>query len=372
MCAAYYKIGKDTALTRLIKVLVVDDSPTARQMLSHIVSKAADMRVVGEAHDGHQAVSMTEELRPDVILMDSVMPRMNGVQATQEIMHRVPTPIVIISASLESNDSESAFEAIKAGALTTLRKPVGPHHERYADEANGLLSTLRAMSGVTVIHHQRPDKPSGVKVALAGHTNGVAQIVGIVSSTGGPGALAEILKGLQGQFPLPIVIVQHMAPDFVPSLKLWLSSITSLKVSIANENDTPRAGQIYLAPGNKHLTLNSFGRFTFQLRTDNDVHVPSGDVFLASLSRVFQSRAIGVILTGMGSDGARGLRMMHDAGAFTIAQDAESCVVYGMPKEAVEHAAVTQVVPLSNISEILISLTTLGDSHGHKAHHTHR
>jgi two-component system chemotaxis response regulator CheB len=325
-------------------------------MLGHIVGQATDMIVVGEAQNGQQAVSMTEELHPDVILMDSVMPVMGGVDATKEIMHRTPTPIIVISASLEEGDTQTAFEALRAGALHTLRKPVGPTHKDHADQVNGLLSTLRAMASVKVIRHRRARAVPTV-ATVAQRPAVTPKIVGIVSSTGGPGALAEILKGLPETFPLPIVIVQHMAPDFVPSLKTWLSGVAKLKIKIAGENEVVQTGHVYIAPGFKHLTMNTYERFSFQDDNGESLHIPSGDVLLASLSRSYQAQAIGIVLTGMGSDGARGLKMMCDAGAYTIAQDAQSSVVYGMPKEAVAQGGVRQVLPLAQIAEHLLSLT---------------
>lgn len=362
-------------MTAPIKVLIVDDSATARQMLTYVIGQAPDLRVVGEAHDGQQAVSMTEELRPDVILMDLAMPHLGGLEATREIMHRTPTPIVVTSASLENSETQIAFQAIGAGALTAIQKPVGPYSPAHADQVSTLLSTLRAMAGVAVIHrwmrkeptlHAPPGQP--VQASLLA----VPQIVGIVSSTGGPAALAEIARRLPEGFSLPIVVVQHIALDFVPSLRVWLSSVTPLKVVIAEADATPRPGHIYLAPGNAHLTINALERFVLTPDRGNEAHMPSGNVLLSSLARTYQAQAVGVILTGMGGDGAGGLQMMYDSGAFTIAQDEASSVVYGMPREAVQLGAVRRVLPLLSIPEMLVSLTGLGAIHEYKAAHLNR
>jgi two-component system, chemotaxis family, protein-glutamate methylesterase/glutaminase len=360
-------------VNRTINVLVVDDSPTARQMLCHVINQEADFHVVGVANDGEHAVDMAHELRPDVILMDSVMPKLGGVESTRKIMQYTPTPIVVISASLNFEDTQTAFDAIKAGALTTLRKPVGPNDPQHKDQVRIMLSTLRAMAGVAVIHHRPVQGASAMSKAPVQNLPAVApQLVGIVSSTGGPAALAEIIKGLPETFPIPIAIVQHMAPDFVPSLQVWLSSVTRLKVRIAEDKEIPRPGYVYLAPGGKHLTLNSYQRFSLNAAQGTELHVPSGDVLLHSISQSYGAEAVGIVLTGMGSDGARGLRHMYEAGAFTIAQDATSCVVYGMPKEAVERGAVRQVLPLSNISEALHTLTNSGESYESKTTRTNR
>ncbi|HLY27687.1 MAG TPA: chemotaxis-specific protein-glutamate methyltransferase CheB [Aggregatilineales bacterium] len=361
-------------MSSIIKVLIVDDSPTTRHMLCHIVGLAPDMRVVGEAHDGIEAVTMTASMRPDIVLMDAIMPHMGGVDATREIMRRTPTPIVVISASLESVETQTAFEAVKAGALTTLKKPVGPHQSGYEAQAGELLSTLRAMAGVKVIHHNLALKPQTANLEtpqLIPH-DFVPKIVAVVSSTGGPAALAEIIRTLPEDFSLPIVVVQHIAPDFVSSLQLWLSQASKLKICIAHPNESPRAGHVYLAPGNVHLTLNISRRFEFKPGQTGEVYVPSGDVFLTSVSRAYQAQAVGIILTGMGADGATGLRLMYEAGAFTIAQDEASCVVYGMPREAAKLGAARQVLPLTRISETLLSLPAKGEFYEHKTAHFDR
>jgi two-component system chemotaxis response regulator CheB len=358
-------------MSEMLKVLLVDDSPTARHMLSSVIAGAPDMEVVGQAFNGEQAVTMTRELRPDVILMDIVMPRMDGLEATREIMHATPTPIVLISASLDSRETDIAFQALSAGALTVQQKPVGPGNPCHNEESARLVGTLRTMAGVQVIRHWKRDRPITRPVPvtaadaqapeIAGST--APEIVAIASSTGGPAALRSIIEKLPGDFPLPLVVVQHIAPDFVPSLAQWLPHITPLKVAIAEDGGIPQPGCLYLAPGGVHLRLTKGPRFLLEADPGNGIHVPSGDVLFESVSAAYRQRAIGVILTGMGADGANGLLAMHRAGAYTIAQDEASSVVFGMPKEAINLGAARRVMPLKEIPQVLIHLASMKGNH---------
>jgi two-component system chemotaxis response regulator CheB len=346
-----------------LNVLIVDDSPTTRMLLREAISATSDLRVVGEAVDGIQAVKLAAELRPNVILMDLIMPGMDGLAATREIMHDTPTPIVMTSASLDTQETNIAFRAIQAGALTTIRKPDGPRSPGYESQVAQLVSTLRAMAGVQVIHHwKRPDPlPAAPAINPTGtlHFNATPEIIGIASSTGGPAALNIILQNLPADFKLPIVIAQHISADFVPSLVSWLKTITALDVSLARAGDRPRPGSVYLAPGDMHLSIGHGGRFV--LDQSNQHFVPSANVLLSSMAHHFGPRAIGIVLTGMGDDGARGLRAMYDKGAFTIAQDEATSVVYGMPQQALLMGAVRKVLPISAISPYLVKLIGAGE-----------
>ncbi|MCC7445760.1 MAG: chemotaxis-specific protein-glutamate methyltransferase CheB [Anaerolineae bacterium] len=349
-----------------LNVLVVDDSPTVRRMLVRAVNAAEDMQVIGEAANGQDAISMTKRLHPGIIMMDLVMPVLDGLAATRAIMQQHPTPIVVVSASLEQFEADIAFEAVSAGALMVLQKPVGPQDPDHQPQMAELLNTLRAMSAVHVIHHHTrangSKSPAVEAAAPVKSVNGIVapRIVGIASSTGGPAALCDILKPLPANFPLPIVIVQHIAPDFVSSLAGWLASVTPLRITIAEENDQPVPGCIYLAPGGVHLRMNASGRFAFSPSPETSLHIPSCDVFLESVARTYGAEAIGVILTGMGADGANGMLELYRAGAYTIAQDEASCVVFGMPREAIERGAARQVLPLSLIAHQLMYVVSEG------------
>ena len=343
-------------MNSVLNVLVVDDSAMTRQLLAALINRCTDMRVAGEAENGKQAVQVANKLHPDVILMDIVMHEMDGLEATREIMHTCPTPIVLMSASLDNYETDIAFKAMKSGALTVLRKPalVSPN-----DESTAMLNTLRAMSKVHVIHHWSSNdgrKAVPLPVANKPRLSAYPEIIAIACSTGGPAALNEIISRLPPVFSLPIVIVQHITPDFVSSLVDWLGSVSPLRVKIAELNERPVGGVVYLAPGNAHLRINRLQKFEFDPVQGSYAHMPSCDVMLQSVAQCYGPRAIGVILTGMGSDGARGIRDLYEVGGFTIAQDEASSVVFGMPQEAIRLNAVTQVLPLVDIPQMLAKL----------------
>jgi two-component system chemotaxis response regulator CheB len=349
-------------MSKTLRVLIVDDSPTARALLRHLIEAAPDMRVIGEAADGEQAVHLAYKLRPDVILMDVIMPKMDGLEATREIMGTAPTPIVLVSASLNTHETDIAFRAMSMGALALHRKPHGVFHADHEAEASQLITKLRLMADVRVIHHWKP-RPESDTAAKNGKLSALAmsvpaEVVAVVSSTGGPAALSTLVQQLPQDFKVPVVIVQHISPDFTESLKNWLSQMSALVVKLAEPGEYPMPGTIYLAPGKAHLRLSAGRRFELDPEPGEALHMPSGNIFLESVARSYRERAIGVILTGMGDDGANGLLAMHRAGAFTIAQDEASSVVYGMPKAAKTLGAVRQVLPLPGIADALVRLVS--------------
>lgn len=341
-----------------IRVLVVDDSATARKLLSHIVNAAQGLEVAGQAEDGRRSVEMVKQIKPNVILMDVTMPVMDGLAATREIMNIQPTPIVITSAGLKGRETEIAFQAMRAGALTVIPKPAGPGDPAYTAQAMTLQNTLRSMSAVRVIHHRhQPEPKPGPDPSMRAVSSPPvsAKLVAIAASTGGPAALSEILKVLPDDFAIPVVIAQHMAGDFIPSLVDWLDSICKLQVQVAEVGQRPRPGNVYISPGEGHLYISP----DYQFKLDTITHArytPSADILFKSVANYYQKQAVGVILTGMGDDGARGLRLMFDAGAYTIAQDEATCVVYGMPREAANLGAVHKTLPLPEIARMVADL----------------
>lgn len=349
---------------RPLRVLIAEDSLVTLKLLTHIINAAPDMKIIGEAMNGRQAIRLAQELRPDIILMDMIMPELTGVEAIQEIMSVQPVPIVAVSAQLSETENDLALQAIRAGALTALPKPPGPHVPKFQDEADNLLNTLRAMSTVHVIHHRRPSStPAQEKTPVWRERvtmQAPPQIVAIVSSTGGPAALAEVLRGLPADFGLPVVIVQHIASDFVPSLAQHLSGVSRLPISIARAMEQIKPGNVYIAPGEAHLRLTADRYFSLDRTPGLAQFMPSGNILLESIAKSYKGQAIGVILTGMGNDGTAGLRQMYDAGAFTIAQDESTSTVYGMPKAALEAGAVCQTLPLLHIPQAITALAGKG------------
>lgn len=340
----------------MIKVMIVDDSPTARTLFRHIISSEADMRVIAEAGNGEEAVTLVQKHRPDVILMDAIMPRLDGVDATQQIMEVAPTPIVIISSAANNSEANLAFRAIRAGALTVLNKPRGIGHADFERDSRQIVRQLRAMSQVHVIHH-RP-KREAIPTVQALDNNATPKIVGIVSSTGGPGILSRIFEPLYPNYPLPIVVVQHIGTDFIYSLVKWLDTVSPLPVHIATQGTYLEAGHVYIAPTGQHLRVTSHHRMDLSLEPTS-LYTPSGDILLESIAASYGKHAVGIILTGMGEDGVVGMGAMKRRGAMTIAQDEATAVVYGMPKAAIEQNVAQQSLSPAAIAGYLNSLVKL-------------
>ncbi len=338
-----------------IKVLLVDDNPSTLLLWEQIIHSSRDLQVVGRACNGLDAVHMVAELHPDVVLMDVMMPIMNGLEATREIMSLSPTPIIVTSANFSSLECSIAFEAINAGAVSVMKKPGTTHTLSPEASIKEFVNTLRAMSDVRVIRHRRTDAPpvSSEPAPEQPDYDAKPEIVAIAVSTGGPQTLAQILTNVPATFQLPIVIVQHIAADFVTSLVSWLNTVSRLPVHEAQAGETPRAGAVYIAPGGMHLQLTDGHRFAMTGVPANVAHMPSGDVLLASVAEHYGAHAIGIVLTGMGSDGARGLRAMRDAKAMTIAQDEASSIIFGMPQEAIALGAAQLTLPPLAISQFL-------------------
>lgn len=341
----------------MIRALIVDDSPTVRELLVYILQSDPQIRVVGTARDGEEAVALALRLHPDVITMDIRMPRMDGFQATKRIMQQAPTPIVVVSASVEAEDLRIAFNAIRAGALTVVEKPSGPGSEAYTAIRDHLVTTVKLMSGVKVVRRwvtgmlraPRPAAPpSAQEISTA--------IVAMAASTGGPAALYQTLKDLS-DFPLPILVVQHIARGFGRGLVEWLDKATRLPVKTAQAGETPVPGQVLVAPDDHHMRLNADGRIQLLPRANERELCPSADYLFGSIADLYGRKALGVIMTGMGRDGVEGLKRLKAAGGRVIAQDEQSCVVFGMPHEAIAARVVDQVVPLERmaaaISEML-------------------
>jgi two-component system, chemotaxis family, protein-glutamate methylesterase/glutaminase len=346
-----------------IRVLVVEDSITQRHQLVTLIQKAPDMSVIGQARDGVEAVELVEKLRPDVISMDIRMPRLGGLDATRQIMAQFPTPIVIVSNA--SSDADMAMQAMQAGALAVIEKPPARTHPEFERRCDELLSMLRLMAGVHVIRHWHTptNGTAGEGMAKTGHLFDPVrspEIIAIGASAGGPGTLATLFRGLPADFGLPILVVQHLAADFMPGLADWLSRCGPLPVRLAADGETPLPGTVYIAPGGHHLGLGADKRIVLDSERGNFRHHPAVDVLLGSVADCYGARAIGVVLTGMGDDGAQGLRALRDTGARTIAQDEATSVVFGMPAAAIALGAAEFVLPLEKIASTILKLSDRG------------
>lgn len=320
--------------SRRLRVLVVDDSASVRAVLKRFFSWTDDIEVVGEAADGAAAVEQVLELSPDVVLMDLVMPGMDGYAATERIMEVRPTPIVVLSSRVNRNQMRIAFEAMRRGAVEVVGKPEDTG--RWQQLAGTLPEMVRtAAAARTGPRRGRAPRPPKVEAAPAG-----LRWVGIGASTGGPAALRDLLEALPEGFSMTFVVVQHIAGGFEAGLADWLNRELPFDVRLAEDGEEPAPGTVRLAPGGAHLLLGSGGRLHLdRAGPPRAGHRPSVDALFSSMARSFPESSAGVLLTGMGSDGVEGLAELRAAGALTIAQEMVSCVVYGMPRVAVERGA---------------------------------
>ncbi len=335
-----------------IGVLIADDSLIARERLAALIDHTPDMTVLGQARSGMEAVRLGHALKPHIITMDIDMPEMNGFQAARLIMQEYPTRIVMLGEPGQAADTGILAQLATSGALDICTKPA------HDDDAPALLKTLRALSQVGVVRLARTGDTREAQWRQAlGKLPGMLsrpEIVAIVSSTGGPNALAVILSKLPKDYALPLVVVQHISNEFMENMTNWLATVTPLSLQMAAHNDRPQAGTVYIAPIGQHLRLSPNGRFSLLPDTGAYRHVPSGDVLLESISDTYGANAIGVILTGMGMDGAAGLARMRARGAHTVVQDEHTSVVFGMPKAAIDLGGSEYIVPLDDIAELLV------------------
>ncbi len=342
-----------------IRVLVVEDSPTARALLVELLRSAPEFEVVGEAENGAEAIERAIALSPDLIIMDVHMPILDGLDATKEIMREAPAPILMVSGSASSTDVSMALSATQAGALMILEKPHNPTHPQFREDAAQFITMAKAMAGVKVV--RRWSLPSIGGATTRGTTSvSKAQPVKLVAmgtSTGGPAALHRILIDLPPEFPVPILVVQHMARGFIDGLAKWLGANVSLKVTTAETNQALRPGTVYLAPDDEHLGVTPDLRALLTHAGPISGFRPSADYLFDSCARALGGGVVAVVLTGMGSDGADGLRTVKTRGGRVIAQDERTSVVFGMNQQAIERGLADEVLPLDTIGYRLIELT---------------
>ena len=341
-----------------IKVLIVDDSVVSRELLSRVLASDPDIEVVGCAHNGAEAVAALKVKTPDVVTMDIHMPGMDGFETTRLIMETQPLPIVIVSASFDSEDVAKTFRALEAGAVAAVEKPSGPGDPAHAALARKLTDTVKAMAEVRVIRRwprSRTESRAAAPFPAPRVANKV-RIVAVGASTGGPPALRTFLAGLPKPCPVPVVIVQHISTGFVQGLSDWLSATTGMPVRIARHGDIAEKGTAWLAPDGCQMSVESNGRIVCGSEPAEFGLRPSASFLFRAIARNFGAEAAGVLLTGMGCDGAEELKAMRAAGAVTLAQDKESSVVHGMPGEAIRLDAATHV---GNPEQLAALLSTL-------------
>jgi two-component system chemotaxis response regulator CheB len=359
---------------RRVRVLVVEDSPTVRHRLCDVLGADPGIEVAGTADSGHAAIQATCRLRPDVITMDIMLAGMSGLAAIEHIMAHAPTPILVVSSADNRAELLTTYDALAAGAVDVLDKPRGDATD--ADWERRLCVAVKLVSRVAVITHPRaklttlranrsgPAGPAPVAVAT-GQVRRHSEVVAIGASTGGPGAIVEVLRALPAGFAVPVLVVQHIGPAFVATFADWLGGQIRRQVTVARDGTAvaEAAGRVVMAPGDRHLVVRD-GRLRLLDGPERHSCRPSVDNLLESVAVDYGGAATGVLLTGMGRDGAAGLLAMRRAGAWTIAQDEATSVVYGMPREAVLLGAAADVLPVGAIGRRLVDLADAGGPSG--------
>jgi two-component system chemotaxis response regulator CheB len=345
------------------RVLIVEDSAVVTALLAYTIGRDQRLEVCGTAVNAEDALERLDQLAPDVIAMDIRLPGIDGIEATRRIMSKNPVPIVVVTASIHSTKWDLiVMEALRAGALTVIEKPPGTNSAAYTTMAERLCTQLFIMSQVKLVTRHRGDQfyhaTGRVPRALnnLGRSGGYTML-GIASSTGGPGALVQMLGDLGPGFPLPILLVQHMTANFLDAFASWLESVSPCAVTVVSDDSIPVAGTVHMAPAGKHLRLDA-GR----LRLDDGAPIsfqrPSGTVLFQSMARDLGKHALAALLTGMGEDGASGLLDIRRSGGYTIAEDESTAVVYGMPAVAVRIGAVCESLPLPAIAPRVLELVS--------------
>ncbi|MDP3437642.1 MAG: chemotaxis-specific protein-glutamate methyltransferase CheB [Bacteroidales bacterium] len=351
---------------RPIRVLIVEDSPLYQKILRGILSENDEFEVVAVASNGLEAIKYASLYKPDIISMDIFMPVMDGIEATKVIMQSNPVPIVIVSNVYQTSDTDLAIKELDAGAVYILPKPAGPSDPNYSKEASKYRNTLRIMSEIKVV--KRSNRSNGISYTNTILINSSEEVptlrpkirctppkdvklIAIGASAGGPESLKILLSNLSVDVVTPVVVVQHIDPHFIEGFASWLNNYSSHKVKVATKGELLEEKIVYIAPGERHMRVDKSMTIIFSDNKKSNGHVPSIDVLFESINEVCGKECIAILLSGMGRDGADGLKKLSDSGCYTFAQNEESSLVYGMPKEAVKLGAACSVLSPENIAK---------------------
>ena len=335
---------------KTIRILIVDDSPFRCDALEAMLNSDPEIKVIGRAYNGREAVELTEKLRPAVITTDIKMPDMDGIEAIKIIMSQFPTPIIVVSTSIV-NEVKFGLQCLQAGALDFVT--VLSDLERMAEE---LIYKIKLVSEIKVMQIIRPKMTVAKEPAILKKEPIITKIVAIAVSTGGPPALETVLSQLPADFPCCIVIVQHIPEFFSKEMARWLDEKSELEVKEATHGDKIEPGLVYIAPGGKHLQVGENGFIMLSSEPADLINIPSADVMMRSVAKAYGRATIGVIMTGMGHDGVLGINAVKNIGGRTIAQDEESSMVFGMNQVAIESGCIDRITPLENIAHTIMSL----------------
>ena len=356
----------------MIKVLLVDDSSIILNILKRIIDSSEELDLVGTARTGVDALKLIPKVKPDIICTDLLMPKMDGLEFTKKIMATNPIPILVISAQVEDEHENNVFELLEAGAVDVFPKPKGGTIEDYNSIKNRLIRKIRIIAGVKVFTKKSSPVALGAGAKLSNRSGVSApavspptskkqptskiKILALAASTGGPQAFQEIFTHIPAGFSLPILCVQHISTGFLDGFLHWLKGYCRLPIEIAQTGDKPQSGRVYFPPERHNLKLDPLGRFYCGDDTTVDSHCPSATVLFDTVSHFYGASSLGVLMTGMGHDGASGLLNLQKKGGYTIAQDQESSIVFGMPQEAIKLGAVDEVLPLGEITPRILQL----------------
>lgn len=349
---------------RPVRVMIVEDSLVVRQLLAYIVGRDPRFTVVAAVPSAEEAMAELDRVKPDVISMDIRLPGIDGLEATRRIMAERPTPIVVFADAIEDSSLKISMNALRAGALTVVEKPVGVATANHDDLAATLCTQLYIMSSVPVIRRRSIGgalardraKPLAAIDLNDPPLRGVG-FLALAASTGGPPALAKLLDALPPDFNAPVFVVQHMGAAFMEGFASWLDSLSPLRAALAREGEIALPGRVYVAPGDRHMTVTAGGVIRLTSAAPIRGQRPSATVLFSSLAKSVASRTLGVLLTGMGEDGAQGLAELRKAGGHTIAEHESSAVVYGMPAAAVKLGGAREVLPLDAIGPRIVDLS---------------
>jgi len=346
----------------LSTVLVVDDSAFMRKLIAEMVEASGEYRVVGTANDGMEALEQIRALAPDIVTLDIEMPRLDGLQALEQIMKEMPRPVVMLSAAGSERGNEMTLRALDRGAIEFVRKPSGPISIDLLTVREELVAALNAARAVNMAGVRTPPAPTARVTADVSPKRSAAsatRVVAIAASTGGPRTLGEIIPHLPENLGAAVLIVQHMPREFTRTLSHRLDAASPLPVSEAEDGEPLRENRVYLAPGGFHMRVDGeAGDASIRLDTSPTIWGvrPAADPLFASVAVTFGASAIGVVLTGMGRDGAEGLRQIRDAGGMAVVQDRDSSIIYGMPQAALALAGADRVVAVQDMPRVIRDL----------------
>jgi two-component system, chemotaxis family, protein-glutamate methylesterase/glutaminase len=340
------------------KVLLVEDSLIALELLQRLLKQSAEVEIVGTARNGQEALELIPVVNPGVICTDLHMGPIDGLELTQQVMEKFPRPILVISNSVQEDDTKNIFSLLQSGAIDIFPKPTSADYKDYERVKDRLLAKIKMLSQVTIKARSRRTVINSIGSSPNLHDNGTLRAIAIGASTGGPQAIHKILTALPQNLPVPIICAQHIGDGFLTGLISWLKEDSQLNVKIAQVGETPLPGTVYFAPEKAHLEFDPQGKFIYSNFTSSAGTCPSIDALFRAVVRIYGSSTASIILTGMGTDGVAGMQAVAAAGGTTIAQDEQSCLVFGMSKQAISAGAVQHTLGIQEIAPFLLAKIT--------------